>query len=135
MKDKLFEELRNQKKDGVKRTTDPCAHDTVSSVLFTATLDGKFRTTVCADIGSATSLMDSNTLDKVQKAVVDVTVVNLDPPRHFEIAAKNHDGSPTTITCIHSGTIDTELHIRRGSALVLQNLRWLITHKSSMTLC
>lgn len=126
-KDKLFEEFRASKKDTVKRTTEICGHDTGSSVMFTATLDGKFRTTVCADIGSATTLMDTGTLDKMQKAGVDATVVKLDPPRNFEMAAKNLDGSLTTITCTHAATIDTELHIRHGSALVLRNLRWLIT--------
>lgn len=126
-KNKLFEELRSKKKEGVKRTTDPRSFEKESSVLFTATLDGKYRTTVCADIGSAATLMDSKTLNTVQKAGVSAIVLKLNPPRKFEMAAKNPDGTPTIITCTHSATIDTELHIRHGSALVLRNLRWLIT--------
>lgn len=78
-KENLFEELGAQKDGGMKRTTDPTSDTTGSSVLFTATLDGKLRTTVCADIGSAATLMDANTLAKVQIAGVDATVVKLDP--------------------------------------------------------
>lgn len=74
-----------------------------------------FRTTVCADIDSATTLMGKRTLEKVQKSGVEATFVKLEPPRHFEMAAKNPDGSLTTITCTHAATIDTELHIRHGS--------------------
>ncbi|CAN8075453.1 unnamed protein product, partial [Agarophyton chilense] len=98
-----------------------------STVLFTATLDEKFRTTVCADIGSAATLMDTSTLERARKAGVDASVVKLVPPRKFEMAAKNPGGSPTIIECTHAATIDTELHIRHGSALVLRNLRWLVT--------
>ncbi|CAN8076723.1 unnamed protein product [Agarophyton chilense] len=134
-KDKLFEELRSVKKEGVKRTTNPLCQAKDSTVLFTATLDEKFRTTVCADIGSATTLMDTSTLERARKAGVDASVVKLVPPRKFEMAAKNPDGSPTIIECTHAATIDTELHIRHGSALVLRNLRWLAPLKLSTNLC
>lgn len=97
-KDKLFEELRSKKKDTVKRTTDRASGDTGSTVLVNATFDGKLRTTVFADIGSAATLMDSKMLDTVQKAGVNASVVKLNPPCQFEMAAKNPDGTPTIIT-------------------------------------
>ncbi|CAN8061403.1 unnamed protein product [Agarophyton chilense] len=126
-KDKLFEELRSVKKEGVKRTTNPLCQAKDSTVLFTVTLDEKFRTTVCADIGSAATLKDTSILERARKAGVDASVVKLVPPRKFEMAAKNPDGSHTIIECTHAATIDTELHIRHGSTLVLRNLRWLVT--------
>lgn len=73
--------------------------------------------------------MDKKTLEDVQKASVEANLVNVDPSRHFEMAAKNQDGSLIKIICTHAVAIDTELHIRNGSALILRNLRWLVTQQ------
>lgn len=62
-------------KNNVKRETGPCLHHIGSAVLFTLTLDGKYCTTVCADIGSAATLMNSSTLEKAQKAEFEANVV------------------------------------------------------------
>ena len=43
------------------------------------------------------------------------------------MAATNKDGTAATIMCDKAVTIDTQLHIRHGSALVLRGLRWLVT--------
>lgn len=80
-KDKLLEELCHEMNKDVKRTTEISLHDIGSTVTFTVALDGKFCTTVCADIGSTATLMDSRTFEKAQMAVVEVDVVKLGSPQ------------------------------------------------------
>lgn len=66
--------MRSQKKDAVKRTKDAGLNDTHSTVFFTATFVNKVRTTVCADIGSAVTLMDDKMLSQIKKADPDVHI-------------------------------------------------------------
>lgn len=129
-KDKLFEDLRKQKKEGVKRTTPAADKEAQSSVIFNATLDDKVRTTVCADICSAVTLMNAKMLVKIQKASTNIKVEKLPTQKTFNMVARNSDGSRTTISCGKAVTLDTDLHIRHGSALILRSLRWLVTPKA-----
>lgn len=46
------------------------------------------------------------------------------------MAARNQDGSERTISCDQAVTIDTQLHIRNGSSLILRGLRWIITSQA-----
>ena len=62
-KDKLFDKLRAGKKETVRRTNAHGANETQSSVIFSATFAEKVRTTVCADIGADTTIMDAKMLD------------------------------------------------------------------------
>lgn len=41
------------------------------------------------------------------------------------MAGKNIDGSNTTMSCDRAVIVDTQLHIRHGSALMLLGLRWI----------
>jgi len=129
-KDKLFEELRSNKNNGVKRTSEKNDKYEQSSVIFSTTFGNKVRTTVCADIGAAASIMDSVMLRKLENANVDFKIEKLDPPRSFNMAANNPDGSETAISCDQAVTLDTQLHIRHGSALILRGLRWLVTSQA-----
>lgn len=130
MKDKLFEDMRATKKDGIKRAALPSSKAPDSSIIFSATFANKVRTTVCADIGADASLMDTALLDTIQRAGIDALVEKLTPPRTFNMAASNSDGSTNTISCDQAVTINTQLHIRHGSALILRGLRWLVTSQS-----
>lgn len=98
-----------------------------STVLFTATFSNNVRATVCVEIGSAVTLMDEKMLDTITKSNSDTLIETLNPPREFNMAANNPDGSKTIITCDRAVTIDTQLHIRHGSALIIRGLRWLVT--------
>lgn len=125
-KDKLFEEICEHKNRAIKRTT-PKAEETPSSVIFSATFAEKVRTTVCADIGACASLMDSEMLSKFEKAGVEAEIKTLPRPVTFNMAAKNADGTDNSIMCARTVTIDTQLHIRHGSALILRGLHWFVT--------
>lgn len=54
----LSEHLYFKQKNGIKRTTNPYSHDLGSTVLFTAVLEDKNRTTFEAAIGSAATIID-----------------------------------------------------------------------------
>lgn len=78
-------------------------------------------------MGAEATLRDTSMLAKIKKSGVDVQIEKLKPIRTFGMAASNPDGSKTTISCDQAVTIDTQLHIRNRSALVLRGLRWLVT--------
>lgn len=128
-KDKLFEEMGEQRNKGIKRTSAKRT-ETQSSVIFSATFANKVRTNVFADIGACATLMDSDTLSKLEQSGVEAEVETLPKPVTFNMAAKNADGTETSILCDRTVTVDTQLHIRHGSALVLHRLRWFITPQS-----
>jgi len=46
------------------------------------------------------------------------------------MAACNIDGKPAEIVCSRIAKIDTELHIRHGTVLVLCLLSWLVTDQT-----
>lgn len=128
-KDKLFDEHRSKKGNGAKRTTD--AHDTTSkSVIFNATFGGHYRSTICADNCSDDNILDTHMLSEFKRSGVDHVTENLPRPRHFDMAASLPDGRPASLICHKIVTVDTELHIRHGSALVLRGVRWLITDQA-----
>ena len=43
------------------------------------------------------------------------------------MAASDETGKPSVLTCKQAATVDTELHIRHGAALMLRGMRWLVT--------
>lgn len=51
----------------------------------------------------------------------------LSQSRVFEIAAHVPDRKRVELVCKIEAVIDTELHIRHGSSLLLRNVSWLIT--------
>ena len=53
----------------------------------------------------------------------------LPAPRNFEMAATTAEGKTATIICRQVATIDTEVHIRHGTSLVLHNVRWFVTDR------
>jgi len=135
-KKKLLHNHRRSQ-DRVKRAHDKAqsAHDAAaneeeeapSGVMFTAVFGGKHRDTVCADTCASTNLMDSELLSKLELSGVSIQVENLPHPRVLLMAAELPDGNKAEILCRRVATIDTELHIRHGTALMLRNLRWNIT--------
>lgn len=126
-KDRIFDELRVKKRDGIKRASAKKKTEAQSSALFSATFGNKVRTTVFADIGADETLMDSVMLAKMRDEGLDITIEKVEPPRTFNMEARNPDGSATTISCDQVVTIYTQLHIRHGSAHILRGLRWLVT--------
>ena len=129
VKDRLFEEHRARKKDGAKRTTDTNREDS-TSVVFTATFGERHRASVCADTCSDDNILDLNILRDFKKAGVEHTLEDLIRPRTFYMAANLPDGKPAALTCKQVVTVDTELHIRHGSALTLRGVRWLVTNQA-----
>lgn len=98
--------------------------------MFTAVLGGKVRKTTCADTCAAAKLMDSNLLEKLNASGASLQVEELPRPRTFILAASLPNGKKAEISCKKIATIDTELNIRHGTALILRNLRWVITDQS-----
>lgn len=83
-KEKLFEDFRAQKKGEIKRTSDKAERTSESSVIFSTMFGNKFRTTICADIGAAASIMDMSMLHKLEKANVHFQIEQLSPARTFQ---------------------------------------------------
>lgn len=71
--------------------------------------------------------MEGRPLAKIKKADAECQVQKLSPQRRLSIAASTLDGTVTVITCNRAVIVDTELHIRHGSALVLRGLWWIVT--------
>lgn len=69
-------------------------------------------------------------LQEFKKAGVEHNVEDLMRPRKFDIAANLPDRQPASLTCNKAVTLDTELHIRHGSAPTLRGVRWLVTTQS-----
>ena len=134
--DKLFEELWSGKKSGINGAPGTAAasgnskNETKSSVIFSATFCKKVRPTVCADIGADATLMGRAMLEQIKKAEIDLQLEKLTPPRTFNMAARDPDGSATTICYDKAATIGTQLHIRHGSARIVRGLRWLFTRQT-----
>ena len=129
VKDRLFEEHRRMKKEGAKRAVDK-RNEKSTSVVFTATFGECHRATICADTCSDDNILDQHMLLEFKKAGVEHSVEDLPRPRTFNMAAKLSDGKSAALTCKQIVTVDTELHIRHGSALTLRGVRWLVTDQT-----
>lgn len=100
-----------------------------SSILFTALFEKIFRGQECADNGTDGNIMDPRNLRAIQATGADIEVENLGRPRVFEMGAATTDGNRAILTCARTLSVHTELQIRHGSALVLRNLKWLVTNQ------
>ena len=129
IKDRLFEEHRSKKNDGAKRATDTMDEE-ARSVVFTATFGDRHRANICADTCSDDNILDKHMLLQFKKAGVEYALEDLARPRTFDMAADLPNGKRASITCDQVVTVDTELHIRHGSALVLRGVRWLVTDQA-----
>lgn len=118
---------RVRKNDGTASPSVSIGKNPQSSILFTAVFGSKYRNQVCADNGADTNILDNATLRRIMASGVDLEVETLAQARVFDMAAVNADGASARLTCKHSVSIDTELHIRHGSTLRLRNLKWLVT--------
>lgn len=75
-------------------------------------------------------MMDNRMLKELKQARVELKVERLPQPRIFDMAACTADGKKASITFKKAVIVDTELHIRHGSALVLRGTRWLVTDQT-----
>jgi len=125
--DKLLSEHRAKGK-AAKRVLEPLLEK--SGVLFSATFGRKLRRTICADIGADANIIGDAMLTDFKKAGVDFTVEDLPVKSVFDMAASLPNGKPASLICDKAVVIDTELHIRHGSALILRGVRWLVTNQS-----
>lgn len=126
VKDKLFEEKRNSKKEDVKRATEG-NNNRDKSVVFTATFGERHRAKICADTCSDDNILDHAMMAEFKKSGVEHAVETLLRPRIFDMAANLPNGKRASLTCKKAVTVDTELHIRHGTALTLRGVRWLVT--------
>ena len=127
-KDRLFEQLRKRKT--VKLTRQAHNHDKKAddnSVMFAATFGEKIKITVCTDTCADDNIMDSKTLATLESESVDMKVETLQKPRKFYMAASLPDGNPAVMIITKTVTLNMELHVRHGTAIVLRNMKWLVT--------
>lgn len=126
-KDKLFEAHRAS--TGKAKRTKACAEET-KSVSFTAMFGCIYRMLICADNVSDDNFLDTYMLIAMKRFGVQSKVEDLARPREFQMAASSPNGKPCIITCKKVATVDVELHIRHGSALILRGVRWLVTDRT-----
>lgn len=107
----------------------PSRDNEESSIVFDAVFANKLRGKVCADNGADGNIMDTQTLRELEATGVEINAQRLDRPRVFEMAAALPNGERACLTCDNAVSIDTELKIRHGAALVLRNLNWLVTEQ------
>lgn len=118
----MFKELREKNTNGVKLVAQDIEEDNTSSVMFTATFHESLRTSVCVDPGSDAPIMDEDTLQKMEAAEVSMKVASLPNVRSFDMAVASVDDMRPRINCDRVATIDTEIHIKHGSALVVRRM-------------
>lgn len=128
-KDKLLNRLRSKKGEGVKRTVENVGNHRkvyqspkISGIIFSATFGEKSRAIVCADVGAEDKIMDNHTLEELEKSGVRLQIEWIFRPRIFVECAY--------IKFKHEVVIDTEMKIRRGPALILHGVRWIVTDQS-----
>lgn len=80
---------------------------------------GKLRCSVYVDSGADGNIMCARTVDEIIAAGVEVEVSVLHPHRVFDMAGLNKDGARAQLVCSKVASLDTELLIRHGSALLL----------------
>lgn len=71
--------------------------------------------------------MDRELLARLERTDAVFKVETLSNPRLFTMSPELPDGTMAQISCNKIALINTELHIRHGTALMLQNLRWTVT--------
>lgn len=103
--------------------------DCISSIAFATVLETKLYWPICPDNGADCNVMDNRTFRAIDGTGADIEVQKLNRPRMFEMAPATPDGRRTTLTCTKTACINMEIKIRHGSALVLRNLRWLISEQ------
>lgn len=99
------------------------------SIVFATLFENKLHGQICANNGADGNVTDGRTLHAIEGTGADVEVERLNSPLVFEIVAATSDGRRTTLMCTKTTCINTKLKTRHGSALVLRNLRWLITEQ------
>lgn len=133
-KNNLFDNFRKERKERQEKSARRVQarrkdneHLERSSTEFQAVFAGRINVNICADNGADASILDDNTLSLIISAGADVQIDNLEKPRIFGMAAMTKDGQDAQIVCDRAVSVNTELHIRHGSSLMLRNLRWLLT--------
>lgn len=134
-KDRLFNDLRTEKKttgSAAKRAAAKfnATDGANTSVTFNATFDGTWRSSICADNGADANIIDMRTINEMSISGAVCNTTPLLRPRSFEMAASLENGKPATLTCTKTTTMDVELHIRHGTALILRGVQWLITDQA-----
>lgn len=128
MKQKLLAEHKSRTGGTAKRALAAIPEN--SGVIFSATFGNKIRSTVCADIGADANILGNSMVKKFKESGVEFSVETLPTKSVFEMAASLPNGEPASLMCDKAVVVDTELHIRHGSALVLRGVRWLVTNQS-----
>lgn len=139
-KPKLIEEYfkeRREKKKEAKRVQHTPAHmhgdNSESSIVFKTVFAHRHEMQTCVDNGSDGNIMDEKALQSIIQTGAEVEVKSLKQPRVFEMAAHVPDGKKAELVCKKEAVIDTELHIRHGSSLLLRNVAWLVTNQQVET--
>lgn len=57
-------------------------------------------------------------------------IEDLARPHTFEMTASMLDGNKTVLVFKGTVTVDTEMHIRHGSALIIGGVRWLVADQN-----
>ncbi|MEM1369510.1 MAG: hypothetical protein AAGG02_16175 [Cyanobacteria bacterium P01_H01_bin.15] len=132
-KDKLLEEYYKKKRrqaGSARRTADTnIVDESFNSVNFGAVFEEKWRGTICTDIGADDNIIDFSTIAQINSAGVVCDPKPLLRPRDFRMAALLEDGTQAVIKCTHTLTMNIELNIRHGTALMLRGVKWLVTNQ------
>lgn len=123
----LFEDFSSNKKNCMKCASGKIDEITQWSSLFSANLGSKVITFVCADNGADVTLVDSAMLAKKKEVGIELWIEKLLPPLKLILDTYNPDGIAKAISCYPAVTIDQQLNILHGSALILRGISCIFT--------
>lgn len=99
----------------------------VTSVFFNAVFGLRHREIVFYDNWVDGNILENRKLRKIINAELNLDIEILLNLRWFYMATYTTESRNPTLVCERMVSIDIELHIRRGSDLILRNLKWLVT--------
>lgn len=100
------------------------------SVAFSPTFVECHHATICADTCSDENIIDRSMLESFQKTGEEHSVEVLNQPCNFEMAVNLPNGRTASLTRGKVVIVETEIHIRYGTALTLLWVRWLVTDQN-----
>lgn len=94
---------------------------------FNATFNIKWRCSICANNRADANIIDSRTIQEVATSGSAYVTKPLLRPRTFMMAANLPNENHASLVCTQSATMDAELQIHHGTALILSGVGWLVT--------
>lgn len=102
-----------------------------SGIHFLSRLEAKYALLFSQTLVLIQEFSEFNA-EKFKESGVEYSIETVPTKSVFKMAASLPNGEPDSLICDKAVVVDTELHIRHGSALLLRRVRWLVTKQSAL---